>query len=99
MKVHQAVGHAVRFLPPELDFSPLALSIASSENARLSEHALLDVNQRKIGLALAANGVSEESLVEVPYIPLSQIEPETMTYQQAMSSKFRGVGKCDEGGV
>lgn len=50
---------------------------------------MLDAARAKVGLALLASEVYEESTVEIPCIPLSQNEPEPMTYQYALSSPYR----------
>ena len=40
---------------------------------------------------MAASEISHVSPVEIPYVPLSQIEAEPLTYQQAMKSKYKDI--------
>ena len=80
---------------PELSYSFLVASDLNSEgkgeSSRLRDCAYLTEVKQKVSHALASAEVHEVNPVSVPHVPLSEIEPEPVSYSEAMSSQHRNV--------
>jgi len=74
---------------PDLSVSFLTSSFPEFQSMR--DSFLIDSVKDRVGHAMAATEVSLNNPVEIPYIPLTEIEAEPMTYQQAMSSKYKNI--------